>query len=140
MATWSEYKLSVVCCRPHADLQCWVGSCVGAELQQYAQLVDSWRATKNHHAIATMSIQTELLPTGLSRRILTTIRRARSVCSASAFAMSSALPEVRDFRLRAVDGRLDGGAPSHTVHLQWETAAIGTVSKQQQQQHQESSC
>ena len=114
-------------------------SCVGAEFQQYAQLVDSGPATKNHHAIATMSIQTELLPTGLSRRILTTVRRARSVCSASAFAMSSALPEVRDFRLRAVDGRLDGGAPLHTVHLQWQTAAVGTVSKQQQQ-HQESIC
>ena len=53
--------------------------------------------------------------------------------------MSSALPEVRDFRLRAVDGRLDGGAPLHTVHLQWQTAAVGTVSKQQQQ-HQESIC
>ena len=53
--------------------------------------------------------------------------------------MSSALPEVRDFRLRAVDGRLDGGAPLNTVHLQWQTAAVGTVSKQQQQ-HQESIC
>ena len=67
----------------------------------------------------------------------TTLRRARSVCSASAFAMGSALPEVRGFRLRAVDGRLDDGAPLHTVHLQWQTTAIGTVSKQQQQ-HQES--
>jgi len=94
---------------------------VGAKCQQYAQLVDSGPAAKNHHAIATMSIPTELLPTGLSRRSLTTISRTRSVCSASAFAMSSALPGVRDFRLRAADGRLDGGAPLHTVHLQWNS-------------------
>ena len=53
--------------------------------------------------------------------------------------MSSALPEVKDFRLRAVDGRLDGGAPLNTVHLRWQTAAIGTVSEHQQQ-HQESIC
>ena len=95
--------------------------CARMEVKQYAELVDSWRCADNYHAMASMLIPTGFFPTGLSRPNLTTISRTRSEwtghCSGYGLRRSITMPSaVACFH---------GGAPPHTVHLQWRTVAGG---------------
>ena len=121
MATWSEIKIE--CCRPHADLQCWMGAWVGAAVYEEGARAHGWmwnstRSWSIHGA--KRIIITPWRPCRF-RLGLTTISRTRSKwtghCSGYGLRRSITMPSaVACFH---------GGAPLHTVHLQWHTVAAG---------------
>ena len=152
--------MRIECCRPHADLQCWMDALVGAAVHEEGSRVRGWKiddidrrrmvrrrddaeATYAHVGSATVGLPTRIARSwsntrcwstcGPRRRIigpwlpcrfrpnLTTISRTRSkstgYCSECGLRRSITMPSAV--------ARFHGGAPLHTVQLQWQTVAVG---------------